>query len=417
MRQVATAGGPQRAPGRRLRGEEVARPKNSFDEEVLYGWKEIATFIGCSPRNAQRLEKNEGLPVLRPDKRQKWRVLALKRSLLAWMTGGVESVAISGNSLLAFNRKTRILWSHEFPHALRSNPEELSWRLRVVDLDGIGEKGVTFVARFESQSHPDTLVFFSPTGKVHWELDADPPLLDRRGQPFDRAWTYTHAVMVRTAKGIELWAAFANLAGWAGGIMRVRAGGSAAVQFANTGYVERLCPVSLPDGNFVIACGENNDYDDAFVALLGSADPPSCSPPGERLVYRFANAPTGHPRKYVLFPKTELIWAQSKPYGAATRIAEHADGVIVSVATADDGAYFLYHFSKDLEPRYVFPSGSHEFVHRQLEKSGAIPHAWPNCPELQSPLILRIWEPDSGWYERPISWRDNPWKEIESRER
>jgi hypothetical protein len=39
---------------------------------------------------------------------------------------------------------------------------------------------------------------------------------------------------------------------------------------------------------------------------------------------------------------------------------------------------------------------------------------WLDCPEVQTPLVLRIWEPDSGWYERPIPWRDNPWKELQT---
>jgi hypothetical protein len=213
-------------------------------------------------------------------------------------------------------------------------------------------------------------------------------------------------------KGTVVWAALGNESGWAGCVLRIGADGTAAVQLANAGYVERLCRVSLPEGDCLIACGENNDYDDAFVALLGVHDPPAFSVPGERAVYRYANAPNGHPRKYILFPKTELIVARNKPYGHALRITEHADGVIVEVESGGDGAYMRYHFSMNLDPRYVFPSGSHEFAHGQLEQGGAIRHPWRECPELENPLVLRIWEPDSGWYERPIPWRDNPWKEL-----
>jgi hypothetical protein len=332
------------------------------------------------------------------------------------MTGGVESAALTGNSLLAFNRKTRILWSHEFSKPLRNYAsEELEWCLRIVDLNGSGDRGVLYAARFLTQSNPDTLFCFSPTGKLEWQLEAEAPLSNREGMPFERAWAIKHVAIVPAAKGQTVWAALANHAGWAGCVLRIDAQGSATVRFANAGHVERLCPVTLKDGHFLIACGENNDFDDAFVALLGADDPAACSISGERLVYRFANAPPGTPRKYILFPRSELIRARQKPYGHATRIAEHLDGVIVEVETGGYGAYFLYHFSQDLEPRYVSPSGSHEFVHQSLEKSGAIPHAWPDCPELQTPLVLRIWEPDSGWYERPIPWRDNPWKTLQDK--
>jgi hypothetical protein len=135
------------------------------DHDVLYGWKAIAAFIGCSARNAQRMEKNEGLPVLRPDKRRKWRALALRRSLEAWMTGGVESAAVTGNSLHAFDRRMHILWSHEFPKPLHNYAaDELEWRLQIVDLDGSGERGVLFVARYLTHNNPDTLFYFSPNG-------------------------------------------------------------------------------------------------------------------------------------------------------------------------------------------------------------------------------------------------------------
>lgn len=384
-----------------------------YDDDVLYGWKDIATFIGCSTRNAQRLEKNEGLPVLRPDKRQKWRVLALRRSLLAWMTGGVESATLTRNSLLAFNRKTRIHWSHGFPVPLRSySPEELEWRLQIVDLDGNGERGVLFAARFLTQSNPDTMFYFSAGGNLIWQMEADPPLRNREGRAFDRAWAFKHVAVTFSDKCV-VWAALGNDAGWAGCVLRIDPRGLATIQFANAGYVERLCPVTLQNGNFIIACGENNDFDQAFVALLGADDPPAHSPLGERLVYRITNAPTGTPHKYILFPRTELNLARQSPYGHATRITQHLDGIIVEVETGGNGGSFLYHFSKSLEPRYVFPSGSHEFVHQSLEKTGAITHTWLNCPEMQTPLFLRTWEPDSGWYDQPIPWRDNPWKKLQ----
>jgi hypothetical protein len=394
----------------------VKRIREAEDHDLLNGWKQIAAHLGCSEKTAQRWAKAGNLPILKPVSRSKKPpVLASKRALNAWLKGGIEHALLTGIQLIALDKQARILWSHEFSEPLRNyTPEELEWRLRIVDLDGGGERGVLFAARFLTQSNPDTLFYFSPTGKLEWQLEAEPPLRDRTGQPFDRAWTYTHVVTVPAAKGAAVWAAMANLAGWAGCVLRVGAEGSAAVQFANTGYVERLCPVSLTDGDFIIACGENNDYDDAFVALFGTHDPPACSVPGERLVYRYANTPPGRPAKYILFPKTELILARQKPYGHAMRIAQHLDGIIVEVETGGEDAYLRYHFSKDLEPRYVFPSGSHECVHQSLEKSGAISHMWLDCPEVQTPLVLRIWEPDSGWYERPIPWRDNPWKELQT---
>jgi hypothetical protein len=57
----------------------------------------------------------------------------------------------------------------------------------------------------------------------------------------------------------------------------------------------------------IIFCGENNAFDQSFVALLGMSDPPSRSAPGGRPRYQYANAPDNSPRKSILFPRTELI--------------------------------------------------------------------------------------------------------------
>jgi len=42
------------------------------------------------------------------------------------------------------------------------------------------------------------------------------------------------------------------------------------------------------------------DFNRAFVALLNTSDPPASSVPGKRLVYRFGDAPSGMPRKYII---------------------------------------------------------------------------------------------------------------------
>jgi hypothetical protein len=386
----------------------------SENEDILSGWKEIAQHLKCSEKTAHRWASSGDLPIQTPVSRSKTSVFASKRALNAWLKGGIEHALVTDTQLLAFDRKKRILWSHDFPSPLRAfTSEELEWRLRIVDLRGNGERGVLLAARFQTLTMPDTLYYFSFEGDLEWHLEADSPLRDRFGKPFDRAWVFKHLVVTPSSNGSVIWTSMGNDAGWAGCVLRVDSRGSAAVRFANAGYVEWLCPVALPTGHFIIACGENNDFDQSMIALLGTEDPPASSIPGNRLVYRYENSTLGLPRKYILFPTTELISARAKPYGHATRIVQHLDGIIAEVETGGEGAHFRYHFSKDLEPRYVFPSGSHEFVHQLLEKSGALAHAWRDCPELEAPLILRTWESDSGWYDQPIPWRDNPWKEIQ----
>lgn len=203
-----------------------------------------------------------------------------------------------------------------------------------------------------------------------------------------------------------IWMSFANEAGWAGGVLRIDTMGSAMIQFANAGHVEQLAKVDVAGEERVILCGENNDFDLAFVAWFAARGLPAASPPGHRLRYRYANGPVGTPGKYILLPSTELIRARDKPYGHAYHISQYPDDIIVDVETGGEGAYFRYHFSVRLEPSYVFPSGSHEFRHRTCQREGLLDHTWEMCPEVRSPLKLEVWEPGSGWHSEAIRWRD-----------
>lgn len=384
----------------------------SADEDLLSGWDEIADFLETSTKNAHRWEQKDDLPILRPGHARKGPVFASKRALRAWRTGGVASAIITDNRLIVFDRKTRILWTHDFSEPLpRYTANEVEWRLRLIDLQGNGDRGVLFAAHFLDPGKRDRVLFFSSDGKVRWMLEPKPNLQKADGATFEDAWEIKHLIAVSNSTGHEIYLAMGNAAGWGGCILRVDSEGKPMVQFANAGYVERLCSVATDDDRLLAVCGENNDFDLAFVALLGIDDPPSCSIPGNRTVYRFQNAPAEVPRKYIVFPQTELIAARRKPYGHARHMRQYPDRIIVEVETSGDGGSFLYHFTEYLEPMYVFPSGSHEEFHKALEATGAITHPWLQCPELKKPLRLKVWTRVSGWQIQEIPWRDNPWKD------
>ena len=382
------------------------------DEDILSGWKEIADFLQTSTKNAHRWEQKDDLPILRPGHGEKGPVFTSKRALRAWRTGGIADAIIADNRLFVFDRKARLLWAHEFPETLpRITADELKWRLRFIDLHGNGDRGILLAIHFLDATKPGQLWYFSSEGKIEWILEPKPYLRKLTGEAFEDAWAITHLITIPDAVGQTIYLSMVNQAGWGGCVLRVDATGTPAVQFANAGYVESLCIVGAADDRLFVICGENNDFDCAFAALLGIDDPPSRSIPGKRTVYRFANAPGDVPRKYILFPLTELIQARKKPYGHAQHIRTYRDRVIVEVETGGDGGCLLYHFTEYLEPMYVFPSGSHEEFHRSLEVVGAIGHPWLQCPERSNPLLLKIWTRVSGWQVQKIPWRDDPWKD------
>jgi len=390
----------------------MRRPRLIEDDNLLNGWKAIAAFLETSPKNAHRWEMKDDLPILRPGQGRKGPVFASKRALRAWRTGGIASAIFADNRLIVFDRKTRVLWAHEFQKPLpRFTADELNWRLRLIDLNGIGDRGVLLTIQFLNASNLGQLLYFSSEGKIEWMLELRPNLRKLTGETFEDAWAITHLITIPESVGQAIYISMANHAGWGGCILRVDGKGSPIIWFTNAGHVERLCLVGVPDDRLIVACGENNDFDCAFVALLGVDDPPSCSIPGNRTVYRLANASGDVPRKYVLFPQTELIVARQSPYGHARHIRHYPGRIIVEVETSGDGGAFLYHFNEYLEPMYVFPSGSHEGFHKSLEAAGAIGHPWLQCPEMRKPLVLKVWTRNFGWQEQEIPWRDNPWKD------
>jgi hypothetical protein len=382
------------------------------DEDILSGWKEIADFLQTTTKSAHRWEQKDDLPILRPGHGRKGPVFASKRALRAWRTGGIADAIIADNRLIVFDRKARLLWAYEFLEPLpRFTADELKWRLRFIDIHGNGDRGVLLAIHFLDASKPGQIWYFSSEGKIEWMLEPKPDLRKLTGEAFENAWAITHLIAIPEAVGQTIFIAMANHAGWGGCILCVDGNGKPTVQFANTGYVESFCAVGLPDDRLFVICGENNDFDCAFAALLGVDDPPSCSIPGNRTVYRFANAPGDLPRKYILFPRTELVHARKWPYGHAQHIRQYRDRVIIEVETSGDGGFFLFHFNELLEPMYVFPSGSHEEFHKSLEATGEIGHPWLQCPEMRKPLVLKVWTRNSGWREQEIPWRDNPWKD------
>lgn len=381
------------------------------EDDLLSGWKQIADYLKASEKSAHRWEINYGLPVRRLDKRRKATVFASKRALDAWTKGTLTDVVFEDDRLIALGVSGKILWAHRFPATLRRfSANEFGWRIQRLDFYGVGDRGVLATVGYDAFQFPDAIHYFSSTGNLEWTVEAEPPLLDRNGESFEKAWAISHIIITPAARGHLCWAAVANHAGWAGCILRVDGRGKSSIHFANAGYVEHLCYVRVRNCDLLIACGENNDFDQAFVSLVAVDDPPAVSPPGNRARYRYKNSPKGKPLKYILFPLTELVAARRAPYGHAHKMRQFPDDVIVEVETAGE-AHFLYHFSNLLEPKYVFPSGSHEFVHDELARARKIDHSWSTCCEMDRPLVLKVWESAKGWQNQLIRWRDNPWKD------
>jgi hypothetical protein len=70
-----------------------ASQRKKEERMVLHGWKQIARYLGCGIRSAQRWEEQCGLPVTRPRNHLRSPVLAQTEALDGWASGGRAPVA------------------------------------------------------------------------------------------------------------------------------------------------------------------------------------------------------------------------------------------------------------------------------------------------------------------------------------
>jgi hypothetical protein len=322
----------------------------------------------------------------------------------------VERAVLTGNLLAALDGLGSPIWTHRFAGDLQPRTEDLSWRVQVIDLEGGESPGVLVVCSHVAQATTeqtgiDELVYFSPDGSLKWTLTCRPDLLDFDGKRFEAAWRCSHVIAVPSGKQQALWVGVNHGWRWPGCVMRVNASGVASLQFANGGWVERLCSLTKPDGEFVTLVGENNAFSRSFAAVLGATDILSCSPSGGAARCHFASAPSGSLQDYILFPTTEMVAAVNSPNGPASEVYQTNDGGFLVWVSAGGEARFLYEFSGTTEPRSVTPSGNCPMVHRRLEEEGRLNHAWAACPELQEPLTIRHWRRGSRWQDQKVPWR------------
>jgi hypothetical protein len=325
----------------------------------------------------------------------------------------VERAVLAGNLLTALDGLGSPIWTHRFSGNIEEpNAAELPWRVQVIDLEGSGSPGVLTVCNRPAKGAPehsgiDEFSYFTPEGRVKWTLPCRPSLLDFDGKQFEPVWLCSRVLAVPSGRQQTLWVGVHHGWRWPGCVMRVDANGGASIQFANAGHVEMLCRVTRPNGEFVVVAGVSNAFDRPFAAVLGANDPASCSPAGGAARCRFTNPPSGTPRDYMVFPRTEMLAAVDEPYGYANNVTQTNDGgfVVWVSASKNYAAYLLYEFSETTEPRSVMPSGSNPVVHRRLEEEGKLNHTWAACPELQKPLTIRNWRRANGWQDERVPWR------------
>jgi hypothetical protein len=69
-----------------------------IDRQTLYSWKEIAVFLKCGVRTAQRWERNQKLPTHRHNHIRRGTVYAFKDEIQEWMKSRAGAQALASVS-------------------------------------------------------------------------------------------------------------------------------------------------------------------------------------------------------------------------------------------------------------------------------------------------------------------------------
>ena len=429
--------------------------------DELRTWKEIATYLGVSVREAQNREKQDGLPVHRLPgvKPQVWATrseldawkaaagkpgpgaevprdfpepaaagptlpprpnrrgalagiggaLAAATGITAWVKHGSSKrsparAAFNGNSISVWDDDGVILWSYRFQELLDQDPlngiSGADRRSALVDFDGSGRRHVVALASVRQgagQTDKETVYCFTPEGKILWRYH--PSIHLTFGDTvFSGPWLITDMNVVPDgAGGAEIWFSLIHEMSRPSALISFGLSGTPSIQFVNCGYVYAFRYVANPSGRFILAASVNNEYEKASLAIL-KAGMPARSPQTAGTRFECVDAPKGSPLKYFLFPPTDVSRALNLPYTLLKAISGPDNALTMHVVeNIEGGANALYLLSADFEPVEVTYDEGFAVAHRQLEVQGRIKHPLAECPHLTKSATVERWDPVSGW--------------------
>jgi len=365
-------------------------------------------------------------PVAKPDSAHIRRILVTALGVVTILIAGVRflgplhrprthiaRVSINGDMLLASNASGELLWKYVFDGPLKeaSSPEE-SWKSQIVDLKGDGDSEVLIAAvptyPQNLASHAQELFCFSSNGKLLWRYQPKIQVEFNSTRDLNGPWWLSQVLVVPGSRSSSIWVAVNHGFWWPAFIVKLSPSGAPTVMFVSSGMITSLLRVQNRSGSYVVAGGINNEYRAAALAVIAENAPPATSPQGESSEYKcLRGCPSGRAYRYILLPRSELNAASELPYNWVQSIVQREDGV--TVRTLELGSEQLgwaidafYGLSRELGPISVAYGDSYAELHRHAEGRGWIKHNFDNCPERNSPAVLKVADENGKWSDLPL---------------
>ena len=304
---------------------------------------------------------------------------------------------LNGSTLAAKAPDNSLLWSYQLSDERGAQLDASVGTFTTIDWRGKGElDAVVFVRIQETSGGFSTFIrhdlyCFSSDGTLRWKYTSDAKLTFA-GREFAGPWR-PRSWQALSGSQPRLAVSFIDRTWWPSFVMTFGPEGPESLMFVNAGHVESLARVKGDSGTYLLAGGVNNDYKSPALAVLDEEGPAGRSPQPEGSPFACDNCSNGKPRKYFLFPRSDINNAAGAPYSYAD-----ADSLEVSVRDLmDGGPRAIYRFSPELVPESVAMSDRYWLIHRELSEAGKLDHRPEDCPARINGVTVRMWEPDQGW--------------------
>ncbi|MCC7127006.1 MAG: hypothetical protein IT178_19330 [Acidobacteria bacterium] len=312
-----------------------------------------------------------------------------------------------GHQMTAYSTGGRRLWSHDFNRTV-STPMTFNRSNGFVgDANGDGAADLIVPVRYTSSQlltteESDAVVAFDADGRTLWSVQPD-ITLTAGDETFDGPWNVYDIVSGQSPRGPRVWIAFNHHTWWPGFVLEVTPAGDATVLMVQAARIHSLTHWPRPERPLLIAGGDLRDANGPQAgAIVVELSAPPVRWPGEgALSLTCADCPQGQPASVLLFPTSEVTRALLRPTGWVTRGKIEEDGLRLDV---NDGFGFgtIVTLTADFAVAGYERTDRYWYVHRQLEQQGLVDHQAGDCPDLQGPMDVQQWRPDSGWQRQGV---------------
>ena len=305
---------------------------------------------------------------------------------------------LDGDTLTVLGAEKRVLWTYSLKGPLaQTTPGATnrgSWS--IIDIDQDGRHEVLF-GKHTAESTHDEFICFNDDGSVRFS--SQPVDSVRFGNTtFAAPWQFHRLFVLDVAGTTQLWVVWTHR-DFPSFVERLSSSGKRLAQYWNGGHIGWISTGVIGGRRVVLVGAAANDCVGASLAVYDE-DQVGGAAPAMDPEHVCATCPSGQPRRFLVFPRLEILRALGANAGIAHVLSDERGGLSVWVAQVGggvqlppglDGADVSYTFDADLELRDADVSAEYKAAHEWFEKAHVLDHAFSQR-EIGELLPLQSWD-------------------------